>query len=327
MKERNGTIDFAKGLAIIVVVLGHVCQQVGGGTRALHEIIQTFQMPLFMFLSGYCALYSLPIKKFDSYLLNKARCLLVPYLSWVMIMWGMSLPNIAAVFSGKVWLVLFKTIVTSGFWFLRILFYIFLLVALHELLLRKVQKKHRGIKIACSVGIILLSGILSVLPGCGGLYKHYIFFLCGMLLHKLEDQNIVTKRMETLTLCGSFIAYGICLLIMFQYKGSLLGQLADYAAAFLGILAVYYACKFVFPYVKRKFMISIGCMTQGIYSFHWCVLFAMGYGNYVNAFSFIQNDIVKALIITAIWLVLSVLFVTVIKKTKILAFALLGVRH
>lgn len=35
MTERNNTIDFTRGIAMILVVWGHACQLVGGGYRYL----------------------------------------------------------------------------------------------------------------------------------------------------------------------------------------------------------------------------------------------------------------------------------------------------
>lgn len=51
MKNRNTTIDIVKGIGIILVVLGHTALP-----KSLLNIIYSFHMPLFFFISGY--LYS-----------------------------------------------------------------------------------------------------------------------------------------------------------------------------------------------------------------------------------------------------------------------------
>lgn len=71
MAERNNTIDFTRGIAMILVVWGHACQLVEGGIEILHLVIQIVQMPLFMFLSGFCAYYGFPIKNRKVYLKKK----------------------------------------------------------------------------------------------------------------------------------------------------------------------------------------------------------------------------------------------------------------
>lgn len=45
-------IDIARGIAIILVVLGHCCQS---ADMALNRVILSFHMPLFFFLSGVFA--------------------------------------------------------------------------------------------------------------------------------------------------------------------------------------------------------------------------------------------------------------------------------
>lgn len=67
MKERNFYIDFIKGLAIILVIVGHSIQYGFGQSYLENELffdnwifrfIYGFHMPLFMLISGYCFYYS-----------------------------------------------------------------------------------------------------------------------------------------------------------------------------------------------------------------------------------------------------------------------------
>ena len=54
-KERNIELDAARGLAILLVVLGHSIQCSNGMNpgQSLQQIIMTFWMPLFFILSGF----------------------------------------------------------------------------------------------------------------------------------------------------------------------------------------------------------------------------------------------------------------------------------
>lgn len=52
MKKRDEQIDVARGIAILLVVLGHSFYSV---ESPLNKIILTFHMPLFFFLSGLVA--------------------------------------------------------------------------------------------------------------------------------------------------------------------------------------------------------------------------------------------------------------------------------
>ena len=86
-KARLLDLDRAKGLAIFLVVIGHIVARNGPKGNSwyadLQEIIYTFHMPFFMYLSGFVAFRSslLPreaAKTFDI-LKKKARRLIVPF--------------------------------------------------------------------------------------------------------------------------------------------------------------------------------------------------------------------------------------------------------
>lgn len=83
-------IDTLKGLAILLVIMGHVCQMrfpVSG--KWLANIIYSFHMPLFLFLSGLFARKAVEaadkrqVKSFEK---QKTKQLLVPFIIW-MVLW------------------------------------------------------------------------------------------------------------------------------------------------------------------------------------------------------------------------------------------------
>ena len=81
--KRYDFIDYAKGLAIMLVVIGHLLQYNFSGTssKGLFDLIYSFHMPLFMFLSGYVASFSIErnIDNKMKFILRKARAFLVPF--------------------------------------------------------------------------------------------------------------------------------------------------------------------------------------------------------------------------------------------------------
>ncbi len=93
VKDRNKIIDILKGVAVISVLLGHAVQRgigINGGVffdNYIFKVIYSYHMPLFMLLSGYV------LAKFTkdynlTYLLKKARRLLLPTILWSYIIWG-----------------------------------------------------------------------------------------------------------------------------------------------------------------------------------------------------------------------------------------------
>lgn len=76
--NRIEAFDIAKGLGILIMVMGHT----GFGTT-FDKLIHTFHMPLFFFISGY---FYRPNKSsnFKTYLLHQINVLIVPYVVFVL---------------------------------------------------------------------------------------------------------------------------------------------------------------------------------------------------------------------------------------------------
>lgn len=75
-------IDIAKAICIILVVVGHyVPDNSPVWYVALHDIIYTFHMPLFMFASGYVYIATKKDGAYGAFLLKKVRRLMIPYIS------------------------------------------------------------------------------------------------------------------------------------------------------------------------------------------------------------------------------------------------------
>jgi len=70
VNERNITIDAARGIAILMVILGHIItiNTINYENTILFKIIWTIQMPLFMIISGYVTAYSQSIYTFKQLL-------------------------------------------------------------------------------------------------------------------------------------------------------------------------------------------------------------------------------------------------------------------
>ena len=74
-------IDVAKAICIILVVIGHFFPD--GSPEwyiALHDIIYTFHMPLFMFVSGYVYIATKRQITYGAFISKKIKRLMVPYI-------------------------------------------------------------------------------------------------------------------------------------------------------------------------------------------------------------------------------------------------------
>lgn len=76
--NRDNTLDLLKGFAIFLVVLGHISV-----VTSLENLIYSFHMSLFMFISGCTFWYSYKkSEKTISYILNRFISLIIPYIVW-----------------------------------------------------------------------------------------------------------------------------------------------------------------------------------------------------------------------------------------------------
>lgn len=87
MKKRNDELDILKGIAIILVVLGHAVNQVyasgNGESNALFRIIYSFHMPLFILTGG--VICELTIRSDFSWCKHRITRIGIPYIAWLAI--------------------------------------------------------------------------------------------------------------------------------------------------------------------------------------------------------------------------------------------------
>lgn len=96
IRERDPLIDIIKGVAILLVLVGHVIQFASGAEyqksgafydNALFKIIYSFHMPLFMVVSGFLFHHSVISKSPWTIIWNKVRTLIIPIFSFALIVW------------------------------------------------------------------------------------------------------------------------------------------------------------------------------------------------------------------------------------------------
>lgn len=80
MKKRNEVIDVARGILLILVILGHLVKV----NSIIFNWIFTFHMPMFFFLSGMCFNID-KYKNFYVFLKEKVKKRLIPYFSFILL--------------------------------------------------------------------------------------------------------------------------------------------------------------------------------------------------------------------------------------------------
>ena len=133
--KRNSSIDAIKGLAIVLVMIGHVFVHNQMEDPYVYDFIKAVQMPLFMIVSGYLCGQGRRISDIRTYgkvMGKRAVTYLVPFFSWLTLMhWN----NLAEAY-GKIFFEL-----DFGLWFLAVLFLLTFMVYTAQLAAARLREK------------------------------------------------------------------------------------------------------------------------------------------------------------------------------------------
>lgn len=193
-KERLHYIDQLKGIAIFLVVIGHIIQMNSKDfeNNVLFSIIYSFHMPLFMFISGYVAFKSTKANIFQSYfkfLVKRVRTLLIPFLSWQLLVNPFffrdnTISNPIFKFLNLV------THLSAGLWFLWFLFLLTLLYSLFLFISNKLNRKNTVlidvIVLAVTLIPLLLIKHLQFVSYINSLILYFLFYFLGIFISKFE---------------------------------------------------------------------------------------------------------------------------------------------
>ena len=143
--QRDKTLDIAKGICIILMVIGH-----SGCPAYLHDFVYLFHMPCFFFISGWL-LNDKYLSDLKKGLLQKAKGSYYPYVKWTLIF--LIFHNVFASMyiyeNSYSWKTFIERVIRAftmtssesllgGFWFLISLFW----ASIGSLLLLSILKKH-----------------------------------------------------------------------------------------------------------------------------------------------------------------------------------------
>lgn len=135
-KQRVQWIDYAKGIGIFLVVLGHTIRGIVGNSilestalvQFVDRWIYAFHMPLFFLISGLFVQRSLQ-KPFNTFIVDKFQVLAYPYFVWSILQGILQLATYGKLKTSEAWLSLLKIIYepTMQFWFIYTLFIILII--------------------------------------------------------------------------------------------------------------------------------------------------------------------------------------------------------
>lgn len=213
-KKRNVTADFLKGLMIFCVMYGHSISMINslrGVTwqeSIVNVFITTFEMPLFILISGYYLWFSLRKKSHFMVFKQRVISVAIPLLIWEGIpqIYHFIVRTINEGFSALNVLKIGLGIVYPRLWFLACYITCIIFVVFIEWVLSKVKSKNTETILASIIYSILIFCLHCIDVSLNQVPFMFPFFLIGFLLSKYDLLNNKAVRKIILVLAVLFIA-------------------------------------------------------------------------------------------------------------------------
>ena len=320
---RDPLIDSLRGIAILIVIMGHALQNANASpSLPVLKIIMTFWMPLFFLISGFSAGYGRE-SSLRNGLKKKVLRLLVPYLCWAEIVYAVDLFRFDRCFS------LMDNVVAlfcSPFWFLRMLFGISALFVVYRSIVSGLNGCLKDAKVLSEfiavVASFLLTFLVSFIPGFGSILHFAPLFAMGYFLFRA--QSFVDARWIRIGSLVLSLLFAFSIPLMFFNIGNIGMFLLDKSMAITGSAAIYSLVK-NFPCAKdSKILILCGTHSLELYAVHWCIFF---WFNLLHLHRFVLDGGSLYLIGgigAVVWLLFSAIIIWLISKTKWMRFFLFG---
>lgn len=323
MKTRLEYIDCLKGFAMLLVVMGHMIAWMYPESTynlfilrnprdlGLFNFIYSYHMPLFFFISGFCAYSSLYKEKRKKVIFKRAKQIFIPYIVSTLISFFL--------FEGSI-----------SFWFLIVLFEFYVIASVF------IKNNLFGLELIPWVIIYLLTlwypqinEIPYICLPC--IKKFYPFFVMGLYLQKLTVlQGYLRKYVYPYSLlCFIILFYFYISNGIYKVDGDLLYKLFFYPLSFFAITFCYYFFKESFSsnLLIYKGLSDIGKKTMGIYIIH--VLFKYSIpkiGSYLSDSSEVPflSQLITAFLFATIIILLIMIIIFIIQKSSIISKFYLG---
>lgn len=237
--KHNKTLDVAKGIAIILVVLGHSFPNniFNGYTnvdimaKIIYDFVYSFHMPIFFTIAGYFFFNAWRQHKKGT-LAKKAMRLLIPYLSFSIIyiplrMFASSLAN--SDFEKQYWKILIGISPNGGVWFLFILF-LFFSITFYLVNLNNI-KVVLIITLICSfifnLGLPFTQHLHDVAPRLLDICRFYFYFILGLYINiNISFRRLLNTRfvyLETILFLALYLIDKLCKISIFVVPIAVLG--------------------------------------------------------------------------------------------------------
>jgi fucose 4-O-acetylase-like acetyltransferase len=325
--KRIEYIDELRGLAILLVIMGHALEHNGYKDSSFYSFIYSFHMPLFFCISGFVTMYSCRLDltsklvDFVNYLWRKFLAIMIPYFVWSLIV---SPFFFADSFSTESFqrAIRISIVTNESYWFLPCLYILIIYFCIWKFILCKTKT----INVILDIFLIVIIGILgSLIASSVDFFRsassYIIPFFIGVMMSKYERfYNLIVNN--KVIYCCAFIIF--CLLV--GYFGTTVGIINKVIRLSTGLLAIpilfhFFSSTSFDPLIKKTFSI-IGIHTLLIYVLHNCFINNLPIPGDMGIWSQLVVFGIIALLISFTCICISKL----IEKSPILSLLLLGKR-
>ncbi len=174
-KNRNDFVDIMRGIAMLMVVLGHTmtgCTE-DSEKSFLFNVIWSLQMPLFILISGYVTRYSRGVtdgKSLWKYIKRRTVAYLLPWCVWTLVVRGLLLGQ-----SDFLDIKYLLWHMDNGYWFLFTIWTISIFFGIAEFVSRQLIPDEQTLKRIALLTAVYIAG-MAVLTGIGVVMG--LSFLC-----------------------------------------------------------------------------------------------------------------------------------------------------
>lgn len=338
-KNRDLTLDALKGIAIFLVLAGHVLNLNHMEDPYLYDGIKAVQMPLFMIVSGYlCGMGRkvTNLKEWWQILRKRAIAYLLPFFVWILVLYPLDFP-------GAVIDTLFH--LDYGLWFLMTLFLLTAMVYTAQLVASLAGSRRSlwellfwGSIVAMSVFVFqeTMLGWQFLSPALTRLYIP--FYMAGYMVtaygpwlrSRFLDENgkrqILWERTKGgLCVGASLVFVGLIVFCDLVDLSTLFALARQILASFAGCYVIFWLCRRWKDGKAKRAAAWLGTYTLELYALHYHFATLLNQGITYELYSW--QGIVFAVTSFAAMSLITAVLIFVTKKIPLLDLLLYGKRR